>query len=65
MRPKVFMRGRAVASFSGKSGRRRFEIPSLDREPGPDVRDISMVGTQPEAGKLAELRAAHSRAMPA
>ncbi|MET7991073.1 DUF6086 family protein [Amycolatopsis sp. NPDC005232] len=40
------------------------EIPSLDREPGPDVRDISMVGTQAEAGELAELRAAHSRAMP-
>ncbi|MEV4603189.1 hypothetical protein AB0K15_38050 [Amycolatopsis sp. NPDC049253] len=32
---------------------------------GPDVRDISMVGTPPPAGKLAELRAAHARAMPA
>ncbi|MEV6903249.1 DUF6086 family protein [Amycolatopsis sp. NPDC051372] len=40
------------------------EIPALGREPGPDVRDISMVGTQPPAGKLAELRAAHARAMP-
>ncbi|MEU4667587.1 DUF6086 family protein [Amycolatopsis sp. NPDC023774] len=40
------------------------EIPSLGREPVSDVRDVSVFGTPPPAGKLAELRAAHAGAMP-
>lgn len=44
------------------------DIPSLGRSPGPDVTDVSVtehgLGHRPPAGRLAELHAAHARAMP-